>query len=62
LLYFGFAKLFVGAIIVGIVENAVEHRSAIMLARKSKFDLSIGIAAGSGTQVALFVVPLVVIP
>src|SRR5919107_803236 len=47
---FGFGELFVGAIIVGIVGNAAEHSSAIILARKGKIDLSIGIAAGSGTQ------------
>lgn len=57
---FGFGELFVGAIIVGIVGNAAEHSSAIMLARKGKIDLSIGIAAGSGTQIALFVVPILV--
>jgi Ca2+:H+ antiporter len=56
----GFSELFVGAIIVGIVGNAAEHSSAILLARKGKIDLSIGIAAGSGTQVALFVVPILV--
>ncbi len=57
---FGFGELFVGAIIIGIVGNAAEHSSAILLARKGKIDLSIGIAAGSGTQVALFVVPILV--
>jgi Ca2+:H+ antiporter len=56
----GFGELFVGAIIVGIVGNAAEHSSAILLARKGKIDLSIGIAAGSGTQIALFVVPILV--
>lgn len=58
---FGFSEMFVGAIIVGVVGNAAEHSSAIMLARKDKLDLSIGIAAGSGTQVAIFVVPILVI-
>jgi Ca2+:H+ antiporter len=58
---FGFGEMFVGAIIIGIVGNAAEHSSAIILARKGKMDLSIGIAAGSGTQIALFVVPLLVI-
>lgn len=58
---FGFGELFVGAIIIGIVGNAAEHSSAIFLARKGKMDLSIGIAAGSGTQIALFVVPILVI-
>lgn len=46
---FGFGELFVGAIIIGIVGNAAEHSSAIVLARKGKIELSIGIAAGSGT-------------
>ena len=58
---FGFGEVFVGAIIIGIVGNAAEHSSAIILARKGKIDLSIGIAAGSGTQIALFVVPILVI-
>lgn len=53
----GFGQLFVGAIIVGIVGNAAEHSSAILLARKGKMELSIGIAAGSGTQIALFCSP-----
>lgn len=56
----GFGQLFVGAIIVGIVGNAAEHSSAILLARKGKMELSIGMAAGSGTQIALFVVPILV--
>ena len=58
---FGFGEMFVGAIIVGIVGNAAEHSSAIMLARRGKLDLSIGIAAGSGTQVAIFVVAILAI-
>jgi Ca2+:H+ antiporter len=58
---FSFGELFVGAIIIGIVGNAAEHSSAILLARKGKIDLSIGIAAGSGTQIALFVVPVLLI-
>lgn len=58
---FGFGELFVGAIVIGIVGNAAEHSSAILLARKGKMDLSIGIAAGSGTQISLFVVPILVI-
>jgi Ca2+:H+ antiporter len=63
---FGFGELFVGAIIIGaiiigIVGNAAEHSSAIILARKGKIDLSIGIAAGSGTHITLFVVPILVI-
>jgi Ca2+:H+ antiporter len=58
---FGFGELFVGAIIVGIIGNAAEHSSAVILAIRNKLDLSIGIASGSGTQVALFVAPTLVI-
>jgi Ca2+:H+ antiporter len=58
---FGFGELFVGAIIVGIIGNAAEHSSAVILATRNKLDLSIGIASGSGTQVALFVAPTLVI-
>lgn len=58
---FGFGELFIGAIIVGIIGNAAEHSSALILAAKNKLDLSIGIASGSGTQVALFVAPTLVI-
>jgi Ca2+:H+ antiporter len=56
----GFGQLFVGAVIVGIVGNAAEHSSAILLSLKGKIELSIGIAASSGTQIALFVVPILV--
>ena len=58
---FGFGEMFVGAIIVGIIGNAAELSSAIVLARKGKMDLSKGIAAGSGTQIALFVVPILLL-
>jgi Ca2+:H+ antiporter len=58
---FGFGQLFVGAIIAGLVGNAAEHSSAIILVTRNKLDPSIGIAAGSGTQVALFVAPVLVI-
>ena len=54
------SKLFVGLIIVPIVGNAAEHSSAILLAMKNKMDVSIEIAIGSSTQIALFIAPLLV--
>lgn len=57
---FGLSKLFVGLIIVPIVGNAAEHSSAIFLAMKDKMDVSIEIAIGSSTQIALFVAPMLV--
>ena len=56
----GVSKLFVGLIIVPIVGNAAEHSSAIFLARKDKMDISIEIAIGSSTQIALFIAPVLV--
>jgi Ca2+:H+ antiporter len=59
--HFNLGVLFVGAIIVGIAGNVPEHTTSVMLARKGKLDLSIGIAANSGSQVALFVLPVIII-
>ncbi|MFN2488198.1 MAG: calcium/proton exchanger [Actinomycetota bacterium] len=56
----GLSKLFVGLIIVPLVGNAAEHSSALLLAAKDKMDVSIEIAIGSSTQIALFVAPLLV--
>ncbi len=56
----GLSKLFVGLIIVPLVGNAAEHSSAIFLAAKDKVEVSIEIAIGSSTQIALFIAPLLV--
>ena len=49
--------LFLGTIIIPIVGNAAEHAAAIIFAHKNKMELALGIAVGSATQIALFVVP-----
>ena len=54
----GLTEVFVGVIVVAIVGNAAEHSSAILMALRNKMDISIGIAAGSSLQIALFVAPL----
>jgi Ca2+:H+ antiporter len=56
----GLSKLFVGLIVVPIVGNAAEHSSAVLLAAKDKMDVSVEIAVGSSTQIALFVAPALV--
>ena len=56
----GLTEVFVGVIVVAIVGNAAEHSSAILMAIRNKMDISIGIAVGSGLQIALFVAPLLV--
>ena len=57
---FGWSEFFVGVIVVAIVGNAAEHFSAVQFAWKNRLDLTLGIAAGSSTQVALFVAPVLV--
>jgi Ca2+:H+ antiporter len=56
----GMNKIFIGVILVAIVGNAAEHSTAILMALKNKMDLAMNIALGSGTQIALFVAPVIV--
>ncbi len=60
LVHLGWTELFVGAVVVAIIGNAAEHASAVTMAAKNKMDLSLQIVIGSATQIALFVVPLLV--
>jgi Ca2+:H+ antiporter len=57
----GISGVFISAIILPIVGNAAEHAGAVMFAMKGKLDLSLGVAIGSSTQIALCVLPLLVI-
>jgi Ca2+:H+ antiporter len=57
----GMSQLFIGIVFVAIVGGAAESGSAIAMARKNKMDLSVGIAAGSCIQIALFVAPVLVL-
>ncbi|EEQ97851.1 calcium/proton exchanger, putative [Perkinsus marinus ATCC 50983] len=52
---------FIGVILLPIVGNACEHASAIRMCIVDKPEIAIGIAVGSCTQIALFVVPFAVI-
>lgn len=56
----GMSKVFVGVIIVAVIGNAAEHSTAVLAAIRNRMDLSLGIAMGSSTQIALFVAPLLV--
>jgi len=58
---YGMPKAFIGVILLPIVGNAAEHATAVTAAMKGKMDLSLGVAVGSSTQIALFVVPFAVI-
>jgi Ca2+:H+ antiporter len=57
---FGMTPAFVGFVIVALVGGAAELVAALSGARKDRLDLSVGIALGSATQIALFVAPLLV--
>jgi Ca2+:H+ antiporter len=59
-LHLGMSKVFVCIIIVAVIGNAAEHSTAVMAAMKNRMDLSVSIAIGSSTQVALFLTPLLV--
>jgi Ca2+:H+ antiporter len=56
----GLSPLFVGLIVIPIIGNAAEHSSAIMFALRNKVDVTLEIAIGSSTQIALFVAPALV--
>jgi Ca2+:H+ antiporter len=58
---FGMTPAFVGFIVVAIVGAAAEMAAAFSGARKNRLDLSVGIALGSASQIALFVAPVLVL-
>ncbi|WMV39516.1 hypothetical protein MTR67_032901 [Solanum verrucosum] len=45
---------FISVILLPIVGNAAEHAGAVMFAVKDKLDISLGVAIGSSTQIAMF--------
>jgi Ca2+:H+ antiporter len=57
----GLSPAFVGFIIVALVGGAAEMVAAFSAARKNRLDLSVGIALGSASQIALFVAPILVL-
>jgi Ca2+:H+ antiporter len=60
-LTFGMSPAFVGFVVVAIVGAAAEMTTAFAAARKNRLDLSVGIALGSSSQIALFVAPVLVL-
>ena len=56
----GVNNVFIGIIIVAIIGNAAEHSTAVWMAMKNKMDITISIAVGSSTQIAMFVAPVLV--
>lgn len=58
---FGMSQAFVGFVVVALVGGAAEMASSFSGARKDRLDLSVGIALGSASQIALFVAPVLVL-
>lgn len=54
------SPIFVGLIIIPVIGNAAEHASAAFFAIRDKVDVTLEIAVGSSTQVALFIAPALV--
>jgi Ca2+:H+ antiporter len=57
----GMSPAFVGFIIVALVGAAAEMAVAFSAARKDRLDMSVSIALGSASQIALFVAPVLVL-
>jgi Ca2+:H+ antiporter len=57
----GLSPAFVGFIIVALVGAAAEMAVAFSAARKNRLDMSVSIALGSASQIALFVAPVLVL-
>jgi Ca2+:H+ antiporter len=52
---------FVGFVVAALVGGAAEMTSAFSAARQNRLDLSVSIALGSASQIALFVAPMLVL-
>ncbi len=57
----GWSQLFVGVIFIAVIGNAAENFSAVLVALKNRMDLSLNIALGSATQIAMVVAPVLVL-
>jgi Ca2+:H+ antiporter len=57
----GLSEFFIGIMLVPLIGNIAEHLVAVQVAVQNKMDLSIGIAVGSGLQIATFVTPALVL-
>jgi len=55
------SQAFVGFIVVALVGGAAEMAVAFSAARRDRLDLSVSIALGSASQIALFVGPVLVL-
>ena len=57
----GLSKFFIGLVLIPFFGNAAEHSSAVIFAVRDQLDLTLEVAIGSSTQIALFVAPALVL-
>ncbi|CAD7059791.1 unnamed protein product [Tilletia caries] len=58
---YGIPKASIGIILLPIVGNAAEHVTAVVMAYKGKMEIAVGVAVGSSIQIAVGVIPALVI-
>ncbi|MFH1055620.1 MAG: calcium/proton exchanger, partial [Candidatus Altiarchaeota archaeon] len=56
----GLTQTFLGVVVVAIITNIAEKASAVQFAIENKLDLALEIGLSSATQIALFVVPILI--
>jgi Ca2+:H+ antiporter len=57
----GVSKEWLGLILLAVVGNAAEHVTAVFVAYRNKVDLALAVSVGSCIQIALFVIPALVL-
>jgi len=60
-LQIGLTQTFIGVVLIAIITNIAEKMSAVHFARENCLDVSLEIGLSSGIQIALFVVPILVL-
>jgi Ca2+:H+ antiporter len=58
---FGITQIFIGIVIIAIITNIAEKSTAVHFALENKLDVSIEIGLSSAIQIALFVVPILML-
>ncbi|ESK84739.1 calcium ion transporter [Moniliophthora roreri MCA 2997] len=55
------SKEWLTLIVIPVISNAAEHMTAVVVASKGKFDLAMSVAVGSCIQIALLVIPVLIL-
>lgn len=58
---FGWSEIFIGVVLLAIIGNAAEHSTAILCSLRNDMDTAMTITFQSSLQIALFVVPFLVL-